>query len=389
MALADSFPGEESEIMEVVESFADSLPVHLMLLDGDRRIVYANARLEGLVGDAGIATALHKRPGEALCCCHAREKPGGCGCSDHCGVCGAFMAIRAAMQGRRAVQECRMTTLSGDSLDFRVWANPILIGESRYTSFSLLDISDEKRREKLERTFFHDMMNMASGIYGMMEVIDMTHDDAEQCARNLDMAKKCALHLTGEIRAALALTRAEERTLAVAPGAFRVSALLESVAGFFRIHTVTGAVHLETKLTGSDREIVSDESLLVRVLVNLVMNAIEAGESGAHVRLEADLSDSAVVFAVHSAAPIDDFVSKQLFERSFSTKGRGRGTGTYSARLFTEKYLGGRIWFETSPESGTTFFVRIPTWLESRPACEKAAERTEAPASAEPVRSDA
>mgnify|MGYP006293419399 CR=1 len=38
-----------------------------------------------------------------------------------------------------------------------------------------------------------------------------------------------------------------------------------------------------------------------------------------------------------------------LFKRSFSTKGVGRGIGTYSMKLFGEKYLKGKVDFKNSP----------------------------------------
>jgi sensor histidine kinase regulating citrate/malate metabolism len=50
----------------------------------------------------------------------------------------------------------------------------------------------------------------------------------------------------------------------------------------------------------------------------------------------------------------------QIFQRSFSTKGSGRGIGTYSMKLLTEQYLGGEILVESSQENGTTFTVVIP-----------------------------
>jgi signal transduction histidine kinase len=53
-------------------------------------------------------------------------------------------------------------------------------------------------------------------------------------------------------------------------------------------------------------------------------------------------------------------VQLQMFHRSFSTKGKGRGTGTYSVKLLTEKYLQGRVAFTSTPASGTTFEVTLP-----------------------------
>jgi signal transduction histidine kinase len=38
----------------------------------------------------------------------------------------------------------------------------------------------------------------------------------------------------------------------------------------------------------------------------------------------------------------------------------GRGIGTYSAKLITERYLGGSLSFTSSEDEGTTFAVTLP-----------------------------
>ncbi|MGA2077009.1 MAG: hypothetical protein ABSH52_26260 [Terriglobia bacterium] len=51
----------------------------------------------------------------------------------------------------------------------------------------------------------------------------------------------------------------------------------------------------------------------------------------------------------------------QAFRRSFSTKSPvGRGIGTYSTKLITERYLGDSLSFTSSEEAGTTFAVTLP-----------------------------
>lgn len=55
-----------------------------------------------------------------------------------------------------------------------------------------------------------------------------------------------------------------------------------------------------------------------------------------------------------------DEVKLQIFQRSFSTKGRGRGIGTYSIKLFTEKYLEGKVSFTSKEGEGTVFTVELP-----------------------------
>jgi len=54
-----------------------------------------------------------------------------------------------------------------------------------------------------------------------------------------------------------------------------------------------------------------------------------------------------------------------LFQRSFSTKGEGRGLGTYSIKLYTERYLKGTVSFSSAEGEGTVFRVRYPWVLEA------------------------
>jgi signal transduction histidine kinase len=49
-----------------------------------------------------------------------------------------------------------------------------------------------------------------------------------------------------------------------------------------------------------------------------------------------------------------------VFHRSFTTKGKGHGLGTYSMRMLTERYLDGEITFSSQPGEGTIFRVRYP-----------------------------
>ncbi len=55
-----------------------------------------------------------------------------------------------------------------------------------------------------------------------------------------------------------------------------------------------------------------------------------------------------------------------MFQRSFTTKGEGRGLGTYSMKLLSERYLNGRVEFTSSPEHGTTFTAVYPVTLRAR-----------------------
>ncbi|MCC7353132.1 MAG: ATP-binding protein, partial [Anaerolineae bacterium] len=104
----------------------------------------------------------------------------------------------------------------------------------------------------------------------------------------------------------------------------------------------------------------SDPILLGRVIGNMVKNALEAIEPGQAITLGCRIIGEGVEFWVHNPGFMPPSVQLQLFQRSFSTKGKGRGLGTYSMKLLSERYLHGSVSFTSSLETGTTFVGRYP-----------------------------
>ncbi len=93
--------------------------------------------------------------------------------------------------------------------------------------------------------------------------------------------------------------------------------------------------------------------------------------SAAHLILavspHSEATEDHVDFWVHNDGVMPRDVQLQVFQRSFSTKGPGRGLGTYSIKLLTERYLHGRASFTSTPETGTTFSVTYPRNQDDRP----------------------
>jgi signal transduction histidine kinase len=63
---------------------------------------------------------------------------------------------------------------------------------------------------------------------------------------------------------------------------------------------------------------------------------------------------------VHNEGIVPPEVQPRIFERSFSTKGPGRGLGTYGMRLIGERVLGGQVSFSSAAGRGTTFSILLP-----------------------------
>jgi signal transduction histidine kinase len=110
---------------------------------------------------------------------------------------------------------------------------------------------------------------------------------------------------------------------------------------------------------------VSDDSLVKRILVNMLKNALEASPPEASVTMGfRRAGDAGAAFSVHNASCMDRDVQLQVFRRYFSTKGADRGLGTWGMKLLAEEYLEGRVSFISTSGEGTTFTLTLP--LKSR-----------------------
>jgi signal transduction histidine kinase len=342
-----------------------AVPEPFMIVNRWRQVVYANPALENLAGHC-TEGVLGRRPGEALGCTRAATAPGGCGTSRACTACGAVAAVRAALEGTPAVREAHLTTTAGDALDLKVTAHPLAAGSQHYALVAISDISAEKRRRALERIFFHDVLNTAGAVRSVAQLL--CTQTALAGGELLPLLDESSARLVDEIEAQRLLAAAEANDLVSRPQLVRASDLLEEAARLMRAHEAalgkTVAVAPET----AEMEFDTDPLILGRVLVNLVKNALEASDPAQVVTLGARRGPGTAEMWVHNPAVMSPLVQLQVFSRSFSTKGADRGLGTYGSRLLTERYLGGRIRFESAEGAGTTFTVSCPLSLPAEPA---------------------
>ncbi|MCP4576343.1 MAG: GHKL domain-containing protein [Deltaproteobacteria bacterium] len=340
-------------------SLMNAVPNIVLILNEERQIVYANKPLTNFLDLNSWEEAVGKRPGELFECIHSDEMPGGCGTTEFCKVCGVVNGIIDSMEGSEIIRECRIFTKHKDARDLRVWATPFLKDEQSFTIISIMDISDEKRRQALERIFFHDVLNTASGIYGLTDIL-MEEKDPDESLEVTRILKGASERLLEEIQAQRQLTAAERGNLAVSLSEISTLSSINEAIGMIAGHEAVGGRTMSVDAAAEDVNVMTDPVLLRRVLVNMIKNALEAIPLGGDVSISCRKGHDCVVFSVHNHTIMSRDVQLQLFQRSFSTKGSGRGIGTYSMKLLGEKYLKGSVWFKSAKGAGTTMFLELP-----------------------------
>jgi signal transduction histidine kinase len=357
----------------IVSALLEAVDAGLLVLNRERQILATN-RAPLLEKLRHKSRSIGLRPGEFFSCPRAAEQPQGCGAGEHCLACGTFQAVTQSQAGGRTVeQECLLTSgdgVDGKALELNVRASQVDIDGKDYTVVSLRDISHEKRRQALERVFFHDILNTLSALSNWTHLLNHSSGERQDHAR--ERVSRLVGQLEREIQLQRTLLDAEQGTLRPRRVAVAPATLLADLRGMFpdAHSTQQRTLTVEDRCPGA--ELVTDPVLLGRVLVNMVKNAFEATPAGGQVRLWCERETGpngdgvpepgdALAFHVHNPGEIPPAVAARIFQRSFTTKaGTGHGLGTYSMKLLGERYLGGKVSFTTGAEAGTVFSIRLP-----------------------------
>lgn len=332
----------------------------VVLLNANRQIVSANARYLESLGLQRVDQLLGMRPGESLSCVHAWDHPAGCGTGPACAGCGAAIAMVAALRGGGTEErECVVTCGSPDAprdVDLRVRASALQLEGEEYLLFTLRDVSAEKRREALERAFFHDVADLAAGLsLAAVQLEPGNPEDVRAVAGDIRLlASRLARELV--IQRSLAESRPEAGEPLLEP--IELPGMIDSLRALATNHPA--AAGKEVVATSALREVESDRLLLERILGCMVVNALEAAPRGARVKLDIEARDGEAVFQVWNPGTIPADAVPRIFQRYYTTKaGPGRGQGTFLMKLFGERWLGGKVGFRTGAD-GTTFWLRLP-----------------------------
>ena len=108
--------------------------------------------------------------------------------------------------------------------------------------------------------------------------------------------------------------------------------------------------------------IYGDKDQLVRVMNNLINNAIQAipeeRDPEIHVRLE-QKKEEVIISVSDNGCGISEEQGEKIFEPRFTTKTKGMGLGLAMVKNIIDGF-GGRVWYNSNVGVGTTFYISLP-----------------------------
>ncbi|MBI4635653.1 MAG: hypothetical protein HY727_04830 [Candidatus Rokubacteria bacterium] len=220
------------------------------------------------------------------------------------------------------------------------------------------------RRERLSAlgdvaaAFAHEVRNPLNAVsMGLQRLrAEFAPEPAQEYARFVDL-------MHGEVRRLNAIVEqfiGLARPLPLKPVRFGVDELLRELAALVEPEAVKAGVTVRVALPDGLPAIVADRDHVKQVLLNLVLNALQAMEGGGTLALGAEAARERLVVTVADTGPgIPAEALPRVFDPYFTSKPGGLGLGLTIARRIVEAH-GGSIEVESRPGRGSRFSVSLP-----------------------------
>jgi len=340
----------------------DSIDVFIIILNSYRQVVYANKPYLKLLNINDISPILGQRLGETLSCINAFKNEAGCGTSSACRSCSVskifLKSINLNVELQDKVSIIRKMDGFNSPLNLFEKLVPLEINKEFFYLASFIDSTDSIIRRAMERIFFHDVINTSGALKG---ILNLLKTELPQMYEN-EVAQVEGLFegLIDEIQSQKQILYAENNEFFININEFNSKEVLYSLKKLYEGYS--NAINKKIRINEDSISInlKNDSALLKRVLGNMLKNALEATKDNGVVTIGCnDDKNENCKFWVRNDSYISEEIQNNIFKRDFSTKGEGRGIGTYSMKLLGEKYLKGSVGFSSNENSGTCFYIII------------------------------
>jgi signal transduction histidine kinase len=219
-------------------------------------------------------------------------------------------------------------------------------------------------RDEVLRVVAHDLRNPLNTISLSAGLLDEQMSPVERTAYGdkLDLIARSVARADRLIQDLLDVARMQAGRLTIDVQPVAAADLVEEA---IRMHQPLAAernITLRGEVSGKLGTVSADRHRLQQVLANLIGNALKFTHEGGHVTVRASAQEDAVQFAIHDDGPgIQAADMPRLFDPFWQARkgGGGAGLGLPICRGIVEAHHG-RIWTESEPGKGSTFYFTVP-----------------------------
>lgn len=236
----------------------------------------------------------------------------------------------------------------------------------RFNTMAAALRESQRRQRQLVSDAAHELRTPVSLIQGTLEMMVEGIYPADR--ERLEQLYNESRRLGGLVADMQDLARSDAGRLELSVDRVHIAEIVEEAVTPFQTAVQGKGIRMQVVGAGLREEILGDRSRLVRVLVNLLANALHHTPGGGKIKISADRSPdlSNVVVSVQDSGPgIPAHEAARVFDRFYRTDGsRSRDSGGSGLGLAISREIvtahSGRIWVDTSYKSGARVCFSIP-----------------------------
>jgi signal transduction histidine kinase len=224
--------------------------------------------------------------------------------------------------------------------------------------------------DTLVSVIVHDLRNPLSGLLGAIELAQMNLDTDGESTELLALAYENGKRLKSQIDELLEVTSIDKKNINGESAVISVQPTVKDVLKIYRHSADKKSICIEEQLR--PLLVSTHKDYLVRIIDNLVSNAIKYSPKGARISVNTSfIGASYWQLEVQDEGPgFNDWDKENLFKLFGRLSGKptgnevSTGLGLYTVKMLVDK-LNGTISLESEPGKGSTFICRFPGVVES------------------------
>lgn len=341
-----------------LRSMLDTIPLGLLVLDTENKIVFLSPSAEGLLA-------------------YKKDELEGHEFSELFGQSGgrATQSLIPALSSldARVPKELQVRRKDGSSFPAELLGTDFHTEESNGRLLILTDISAKYEIEKMKQGFIsmvsHELRSPLMSVQTCLKMLAKGHfgSMSEDGQQSVQMAEKSIVRLISLVNEILDAERLESGTISVDRKECSVAEIFELALASVRGLAEASSIELEDDCRIAPAEkVYADPDRIVQVIVNLVSNAIKFSDKNSKVILSAMPKESCVeISVVDRGRGIPEEHLNLIFQRFHQVKKSdagekgGTGLGLAICKAIIEAHQG-EIAVESSPGKGSRFYFSLP-----------------------------
>jgi signal transduction histidine kinase len=345
-----------------------------------RSAILDRNRLEGVIHSAGLGVLLVARDLSVVWVnsrasdwlgWEARRGGHQCPRAGLDGGCENCLAQRTIAEGRPLEAEREVRGPTGAVRYFRHATSPVRDREGRVVQvMELLEDVTERRAlqaqalhagklaalGRLAAGIAHEVGNPLSSLDARLRLMER-HQDPEFVQESLSLLRAQLERIGRIVRGVTQFAQLRQQKSVLVD----VNGTIREAMNMVRLHRRAKETVFEQVLSPSLPPVAGSRDHIVQVLLNLLLNAVDATDHGGKITVETRQHEEGVAVVVaDTGCGMDDATRARLFEPFFTTKLEGTGLGLSLSDSLV-RANGGRIQVESKPGEGSRFTVVLPS----------------------------